>query len=325
MNKEIIKSNTEKDGTSAVSTYQKEEKQEYVRRYAMPQGARRVWLENNRAGSENEIIFPDTRAARRADADTEERRKKAKLLIFSLCVAAVLMAASFFIIHVMSRLVIKEVKVEGGMYSAEELLKVSGLSAEDKLPLFSAGKIEDRLLSGLPHIKTCKVSFDLPDTLIYTLTEETPAVYAEIFGEYYSMTSSLKLLERSESEDAFTDLLYIKLPRVKRAVVGEKLILADNADGDYITDFLKLYEESELSGRAGIVYFDEKYDMVLSVDDKFRILLGSPTEMSLKLQAAAHIIKQNEENCNSGSLIDVRVVDVAGIVVNADIDPNARE
>ncbi len=325
VNKNIVE-REQNAGTSNVSNLVKKEEKAYVRRYAMSEGSRRVWLENNRCGESNEIMFPSKREAMKRDIATPERRQRARALILGLCIAAILMIASVFAVYVGSRLVIKEVRVDGSTtFSAEQLMNAGGLTVGDKLPLLTASDIEEELIKVFPYIKSCSVSIELPNTVVFNITDESAAVYSSIFGEYYALSPELRVLERAESADEFSHLLYIELPRVSRAVVGEKVVFADGLDGTYIIEFLDLFSGSELAGRAGIIYFDEKYDIVASVDDKFRILFGSPIEMSLKLKAACHIIEQNIDDCETGSVVDVRVVDIAGIVVNANIDPNSRE
>ena len=51
----------------------------------------------------------------------------------------------------------------------------------------------------------------------------------------------------------------------------------------------------------------------------------TPSEMKLKIATVAKMIGDNKEKCETGGIVDVRVVDIAGIVINADIDPSARE
>lgn len=326
MNKGITDRTNSQGGTSPnVSSIVKDAKTERVKRYVMSSDSKRVWLENHMPDEADSINFPGA-LARAHGVVTEERKKKARLLIFSLCVAVLILIVSVFVWYFSSRLVIKDIRVEGSeLYTADMLMSSCGLSLDDKLPIFSKNEFENALLEEFPYIKDCSISVELPNTLIFTLTEEKAEIYAEIFGEYYAMNSSLRILERSESKEDFSDLLFVKLPRVKSAVVGDRLELADGLDCDYIVNFFESIDSSALAGRLGVVYFDKKFDIVASVDGKFRILFGSPTELTLKISAAAHIIDENAEKCTSGSVLDVRVVDIAGIVLNADIDPDARE
>ncbi|MBO5701704.1 MAG: FtsQ-type POTRA domain-containing protein [Clostridia bacterium] len=324
---EIAKATVEREKPSGVSTFVKKEEKTYVRRYAMTQGRRRVWLENFKPGDEIAIMFPSTRKYKQEEeANDSERRQKAKILIACLVIALVLLLLYPLARFAMSQLVISEVMIEGNsIYTADELLIASGLGLGDRLPMFSTDDAEEKLLSGMPYVKSCSISVKLPNVLTLEVEEERAVVCTELFGEYYALSNDMKVLERADALESFGNLLYIELPFAKRAVVGEKLVFEEGENGNYIRNFLELLSKSELDGRVGKVYFDKKFDIVASVDGKFRVLFGSPSEMDMKIAATAKMIEENADRCGESSIIDVRVVDIAGIVLDAGIDPNVRE
>ena len=289
----------------------------------MSEGRRRRWLENHKTGHEDAIMLPSMKAINAEEATLDDKREKAKILMICLGIALVLLLMWPMARFAASYLVVEDIKIEGSLsYQAEEILDAADIGIGDKLPIFKAKGIESALQSSLPYLKGCNISFELPGTVIITLADEYPAFCAEIFGEYYLVSADLRVLERSDSSK---DLLEIKLPLVSRAVVGEKLVFANGDDCDHITEFLTLLSNSELNGRIDKVYFDIKFDIVACVDSKFRVMLGSPSEMKLKLATVAKMIEDNSEKCETGGIVDVRVVDIAGIVINAGIDPASRE
>ena len=323
----LARSNIERDKPSGVSTFVKKEEKTYVRRYAMTQGRRRVWLENFKPGDEMAIMYPSTRKYRSEEETSDpERRQKAKILIACLVIALVLLMLYPLARFAMSQLVISEVMIEGNtLYSTDELLIASGLGIGNRLPMFSSDNAEEKILAGMPYIRTCSVSVKLPNILIIKVEEERAVACTELLGQYYALSADMKILERADAPERFSDLLYIELPFAKRAVVGETLVFEGGENGNYIRNFLDLLSESELKGKVSKVYFDKKFDIVASVDGKYRVLFGSPSDMKMKIAAVAKIIEENADNCGTSAIIDVRVVDIAGIVLDADIDPNARE
>jgi len=313
--------------SSNVSTFVKKEEKSYVRRYAMTEGRRRVWLENFKPEDGYSIMFPPSRLMSGQEAAKEPaRREKAKVLIACLVIALILLLLYPLIRFTLSRLVIGDVRVEGNsIYTADELLAAGGLSIGDRLPILSVNTAEKTLLGNMPYIQSCNISVKLPGTVIFEVEDEIPFAYTEMFGEYYALSSELKVLERADSNIGFSELLYVKLPFAERAVVGEQIQISENEDGEYIKTFFSLLSESDLCGRVDIVYFDEKYDIVASVDGKYRVLFGSPFDMKLKMATVSKIIDENSDACQSNGIVDVRVVEIAGIIINADIDPDSRE
>ena len=322
-----VRKDVEREKPSGVSTFEKKEEKKYVRRYAMSQGKRRTWLENHMPGDEMDIMFPSTRKYRNEEsANDPDRREKAKILIACLIVGLVLLLLYPLASFTMSQLVVEDVRLEGSdSYGVDELLEAAGISLGARLPILSTDEAEAKLLAAKPYIKSCEIEVKLPNTLIISIEEDFAVATTELFGEYYALSGQMKVLERSESADAFKGLIYIELPFAKRAVVGEHLEFDEGEDGEYIRSFLESLEASGLSGRVGRIYFDKKFDIVASVDGKFRVLFGSPADMTLKLAAVTKMIEENADKCGDSSIIDVRVVEIAGIVLDAGIDPEARE
>ena len=312
--------------TSNVSTYVRREEKTYVRRYSMTKKRLSKWIEENTDGDEEALLHPSLRKFKAQEAVMDQdKRKKAKILIVSLCIA-VLMLLSVLVLQItVTNLVIKEIRVEGSVYYSEaELLEVTGLKLGDGLPIFRTSEAEASVVNSLSYLKSCEIDFELPNVLIFRLSDETPTVYTKIDGEYYILTSSMRVLERTENADKQSGLLYVELPRVSKAMVGEEIVL-EGTSTEYITEFFRLIEGSDLKDRLGIVYFDKKFDIVASIDGKYRVLFGSPSEMSLKIASVAKMIEDNQSRCLGSGIIDVRVTDVCGIILDADIDPQVRE
>lgn len=325
-NKTATRPSDMQTGASNVSTYVKKEEKTYVRRYAMSEGRRRLWLENHKKGQEDAIMFPSMKAINAEEATLDDKREKAKILMICLGIALVLLLLWPMGRFAASHLVVEDVRIEGNTsYSGDAVLEAAGFKIGDNMPIFKVKNVEGSLKASLPYLKNCNVSFELPGTVIITLSDESPAFCAEIFGEYYAVSADLRVLERADTSGSFKNLIYIELPLVSRAVVGEKIVFADGDDCDHITEFLTLLTQTGLKGRIDKVYFDKKFDIVACVDSEFRVMLGSPSEMKLKLTTAAKMIGDNSEKCETGGIVDVRVVEIAGIVINADIDPAARE
>lgn len=324
-NNKIIRS-VQSGKTSNVSTYVRREEKNYVYRYAMPKKKVSDWIDNNFECDENLILHPSLRKFKAEEAISDpDRREKARLFLICFGIALVLLLIIPAVKIATAYLVIEEIRVEGSsLYSESELLGASGLRKGDALPLMSASNAETLILTNLPYVQSCEISFELPNVLIIHMIDEAPALYSKIEDDYYIFTSSLRILERTSEEGVPDGLLYVELPRVSKAIVGEEIILEEVGIG-YITEFIRLINDSPLRGRLDVVYLEEKFDIVASVDDKFRVMFGSPSDMALKIDTVALIIDENKDKCNGAGIIDVRLTDVCGLTLDADIDPSSRE
>ena len=327
MNKSVIRRDSVQNRISSnVSTLVKQEEKTYIRSYTMTKKKRLEWIDNNFKGEDELILHPSLREFRATEAASDpEIRDKAKLMIFCIGIALVLLLAILALKISATYLVIGDVRLEGSsLYTETEILDAGGLVKGGSLPLLRSSTTENSILENLPYVQSCEISFELPNVMIVNIIDEVPALCAEINGEYYILTYSLRVLERMTENKDFSDYIYVELPQVTKAMVGEELVL-DGTGIDYITEFFELINSSTLKDRLGVVYFDKKFDIVASVDGKYRVLFGSPSEMALKIDAVALMIAENDEKCSASGIIDVRITNVCGIINDADIDPNSRE
>ena len=323
----IVRNDRNNGGTASnVSTFVKREEKTYVRRYSMTKKKVSKWIDNNYNADAYSLTHPSTRQFKAEEATSDPaRRAKAKILIACVGLALVMLMIIPAIKLISAYLVIEEIRVEGEtFYSEDELLSAAGLDMGAGLPLLKAGQAEAAVLNNLPYVQSCEISFELPNVIVFDLVDETPAFYSEIEGEKYILTSSMIVLERTDDESMLYGLPFVELPRISKAVVGEELVLEETSI-DYIAEFFRLLNKSDLNGRVGRIYFDKKFDIVASVDGKFRVLWGSPNDMELKFATVSKMIEENGDACLTAGIIDVRVANVSGIILDANIDPEVRE
>lgn len=300
---------------------------EFVHRYVMPASKREQWILDHYPENAEEMIFDKTQGVDTRDvASDPERRKKARVLMLISIAVALLLLLSYPIARLIgSQLIIGSVEVVGcDYYSKEELLEVSGLSMGDGLPVFDQNRVEEMTVAGLPYVESCNVSVELPNKLIFELIEANAVAYTKIANEYFALSDVMRVLERSENEANFKGLIYVDLPPIATAIVGEIITLEDDKSHDFLVEFLALLNESELSGRVGRIFFDEKFSIVLVVDERFKVRFGSPKEHNYKFAIINALIKDNSESADYG-IIDVTVPQKSGFTPQSTLDFNSRE
>ena len=129
-------------------------------------------------------------------------------------------------------------------------------------------------------------------------------------------------LERSDSPEKFVaaGLVYAELPEVASAVVGLPLALADGTDPVYIGEFVDAIADSELKGRISKIFLDERFNIVLSVDGRFRVKFGSDSDAGVKALAASRVIAEQELPEGGTAVIDVSDPSAVIAVVREELD-----
>lgn len=281
----------------------------YVRSYVMCRKRKKRW----------EGIFRDP------EADTEQQnkqgakktagdpavRKKAKILLGVLVSCALIAVLALPIIRLCAaRIVVGTVSVTGEMpYSEAELLEAAGIGIGDGLFSFKRKEAEAAAKEKLPYLTSVKIRRKLPDGLNVRVSAEPAAIYSELNGEFFAISASLRVLERSRDSYAFeaAGLLRTELPTVSRAVVGEKLTLSGGSSADFISGLLDAVEANGLSGCVTCLRLEEKFNRTVVLDGKYLVRMGSPGDDELKLLTARRIIEESDYEEAAVVIIDVTV------------------
>ena len=294
-----------------------------VRRYTMKRSGQSGWLKRYMHTTE----YFDYSRREISDAEKKKRRKKAKILRAAILLAIALAAIVPLVGFVLSQLDIKDTRVDGDcVYSAAELREAAGIA--DDCRLFDVNKAEAaaNVKEKFAKISSCTVSLKLPDTLVFTVSMDRPVLYAEIDGEYYSLSKQLRVLERSERPDTFISqgLVFAEIPVTSTAIVGRTLEFGDGSDCSYITEFIDLLESRGKLRAMTKLFLDNRFDIVAIDEGKFRIRFGTLSDLSVKLSTAQRIADMTEIEAGAGVSIDVSSPGTSGMLKIGDFNPNLR-
>lgn len=307
------------------------EKPRYVRQYVMRKRHKRTYED-----SRPEAIFTQPDVIKKT-ANVEEqiakeladkqKKQKAKKMLF-VCIIAFILVLLYPLFRLVSNVfVINEIVVEGECpYSAEELLAASGLVQGGDLFGNDYDEAARMTLEKLPYLRSCKMESKFPNKVVFTVVSGDAVIYTEVAGEYYALSAALRVLERSSEPTDFiaSGLVYASLPPTAVSLVGEHVKLSGGRDGSYITELLDALADSDLDGRVSRIFFEEKFDIVISVDARFRVKLGSPDDTKLKLHTAARIIEECGFTLEEKGIIDVSDPERPTSLKKNDVDINAR-
>lgn len=307
------------------------EKPRYVRQYVMRKRHKRTYED-----SRPEAIFTQPDVIKKT-ANVEEqiakeladkqKKQKAKKMLF-ICIIAFILVLLYPLFRLVSNVfVINEIVVEGECpYSAEELLAASGLVQGGDLFGNDYDEAARTTLEKLPYLRSCKMESKFPNKVVFTVVSGDAVIYTEVAGEYYALSAALRVLERSSEPTDFiaSGLVYASLPPTAVSLVGEHVKLSGGRDGSYITELLDALADSDLDGRVSRIFFEEKFDIVISVDARFRVKLGSPDDTKLKLHTAARIIEECGFTLEEKGIIDVSDPERPTSLKKNDVDINAR-
>ncbi len=246
-----------------------------------------------------------------------EGRKKTILAALLLVLLAIFIA-SVFIGFFSSYFDLKDIRVNGIMnHSEEEIILASEIEMGKKLYAIRSDEAEKKILEAYPEISEVSIKKVLPAEIVIELTYETPEYYICITGQYFTLSESLRVIERFSDKKSLEamGLIYLELPDIKRAATGEKIKFFGD-DMEYIMDVLESFSLSCFAGEIDRVYISGKFDITLAKSGEFMIKLGDYKDQSLKLTMAEKIMEAGSYRGQSGVVIDVSDVAESSVMVS---------
>lgn len=241
---------------------------------------------------------------RRFQRHNRARQSRAKLL---QVIIFFVMIAVFAAICITKVFVIGSVEVVGtDRYTGDELLALIGASKGDSLYSISSKNVA-ALPSKLSLVRSVTVSRKLPQTLIIRVNEDVPLYYCELYGEYFLLSDTLRVLDRVFDEESAKEagLIRVELPAVDKAVVGTQIVFDDVSDFRYVSSYLSALESSSVRERVNAFDLRDKFDLEMICDSIYLVKLADGEELPTKLSTLSQVLTHDAMQGRGKSTIDV--------------------
>lgn len=215
---------------------------------------------------------------------------------------------------------INEIRVEGaGSITSGEIIAAAGISKGNSIFLLQEERVTEKIQKHYPRIKNIEISRNLPDTVVISVTERTPAAYIKASDGFWLIDQDTFCFAYSAA--ATTD--YPILVGLADELIIPGYYLGCPVRREALADlFLAWSGEDELE-IAEINLYD-KYNLIVYTVAGLEIWLGDGKEMESKL----NLIKQSIPyiKIKSGTHLDVRsekrlVVSKTAVIIDKEVDP----
>lgn len=266
---------------------------------------------------------PDISNAELVNRDTFERllaKKRRKKIIrrINYILLSVVMCFVFIAVCMALFLKIEKIEVKGNeRYDKEKIIEASGIRVGQNLYAINKKKAHELIQTEYPYINNVVIRRTLPSTLTFTVTEEAPMYYTEICGEYFILSSTLRVLGKTDvmpTTDGEQRLIKIKLADVKSVILGESIEFDKELSFDYISSFIAEITEHKIAEHLTEIDISKKYNIYVEYQDRFRIYMGDNTETEMKLTFAMLMIDKFEPE-QSGE-VDVHDITVGSVILD---------
>lgn len=210
-----------------------------------------------------------------------------------------------------------EALTDSRYYSAEEIIRISGVDTGDSLVLVSKSNVKDSIEKLLPYIGNVKVQRKYPSTLKLTV-EETSAVYAfDAGGGYTLMNEKYKVL--GVTDKLPSDSIKIVGISVKTAETGTIAEFTDEAYKSRLDTVRNACSKAEINDVTKID-LSNIANVRVTVNGRFTFILGTLTQLEEKISMALQSMNSELAN-NPSARIIIDVTDPERSYVRDDYSP----
>ncbi len=216
--------------------------------------------------------------------------------------------------------VVRSVEVTGsGLYTAEEIVAVTGLNENVHLYDFTTQEIADRITFYCPYIRSAELTRRLPTTVQVALEDDEIRYCANIFGQVVGLSPSLRVLGTLTAEEA-ADYILLRLPAISEAVTGRGVAFADTRNERYIQQVLNEITNSTFADRISYIDLRDEHNLILYCDGLYELQLGNTADIPIKLRMADKALNDVLFPQNTPAKVDLHVVGYASVMADLRLD-----
>ncbi len=233
-------------------------------------------------------------------------RKESKRIL-AIITASLLMLIIWGICALAGSLMkVRKITVSGSSpYTAEEIVTASGISSGDKVSRIDKDAAEKAILQNLSYISEVRVRAGLFGRIRISLRSDTATYYTMIAGEYFSMSDEFRLLGKESNPSSYESggLIFISLPKIKTAILGDRLAYYDT-DSEFVSQLLADLRNAEMFEEVRAVSAETRYDVEITYG-RFTIVIGVYKDMASKLSLASQMAKDDVLTAAESAILDV--------------------
>lgn len=271
---------------------------------------------------QNMPLSKDERIVHRTNV--RRRKNKRKKLIIRAVLGGTFLVAGL-VVALLLFFNINKISVTGdGVYSSEEIIRVSEIEIGDNLIFLSKNRINKLVTEKLPYVGSIKIKRRLPAHLEIQVTK-TDAVFGIAQDGFYTLLDRDGKVLETNVEYIGTDKTLLNAGKVVSAVVGEKIVLENEKSFPRIED---VYETCEKVGLQDIteINITELHNIKVVYQGRITLELGKTDGDRLSKKLAfgkAAIDKQNVEDNQFRGTINL-TVDKKGYLQEETTEPETE-
>lgn len=236
------------------------------------------------------------------------KRKAPNPMLLRVLRAAILGACGMIlllalVVSILPMFRIQTVESEGNSYyTTEQLMQAAGIKKGNEIFGLDLDHALQSIFEGCPYVEKCSVGITSPVSVKISVSEKTDVMYTKLDGKYVSMEynakdASMRVLEVREDEEALLPFLSVSLPEIESAVVGNRILFADDDDIAYVQALTDALEEHKVLARVRHLDAEDVTRLAYTLEDGRTVKLGTLDQLDEKIELAEQMLA-NPENAD---------------------------
>ena len=197
---------------------------------------------------------------------------------------------------------VREFEMVGiSIYDTSDLVNASGIRRGTRLYSIDRDEIEAKILSQCPYLESVEVELRFPNKVRFRVEGKSAQWYLDISGTKYALDANLVVIEETTQTEGVTKLI---LPSVHRAMYGEVPDFGTSEiERKRTLEMISAIRQTSFKARLTEVNLENRWDVWMTVDGRYRISMGDGEDFSAKLKAAAAILEHEDvKNAPAGTI-----------------------
>lgn len=240
----------------------------------------------------------------RARKTPEQRRRQANRrqrlwhIVGRVFFMAVLVSAAVLALTIFFK--VDEIEVVGNTkYSSSEIAAGLGIDKGDNLYLWNKIKASDEMTEQFPYLESVLIRRHLPDKLVVTVTECTPALAVPSDGGYYYLSGQGKVLELAAEDGGLPVAVGVTL---MGAQPGQMVSQTADAYTDALMRTIDALREGGLMQEVTFINLQSLTDIRIGYQGRFDLRVGTVEEIAYRVRFARTVIEERLSPSDIGRL-----------------------
>ena len=178
------------------------------------------------------------------------------------------------------------------LYLESDVISTCGIAEGENIFLAPKRPAEERIVKRFPYVESAHVSFGIPDTIRIEIKEAAEGYLFKVSDtEYLIISTKGRILNRIADRTGYDVPVFIG-PQLSSGEIGDYVSYEDETVLEIVDSITRVFADNGYQGITEINATDTA-DLSFTYDNRIRVKLGIPEELSYKIRTAMTIIRDN--------------------------------